>query len=228
FLYKLINSKFEKNIVISLTLITVFMTRSNSGMIILITMLLMLIVTEKENKYLKLLFVISSFILVLFIGTQFIPGYFDRFTNTISSIFGSEQLMKQDAFNGRTSIFKISFQIFGDNLFIGKGFNYRILIPNQLMTHNWVLESLVTGGIMAFIIKIFILLSLLKKVKSLRMKYIKLALLISLLFTHVQGLVEPSFGSPIFELFFWMIFGFSISCSYNFHDVQMKGTQNEN
>lgn len=208
--YYLDKNHFRKFFTLFLSIILILFSRSNSGILVSSTMLLYFILKEKNNRFFKFLFILISLLLIIFISAQFIPGYFDRFLDAINSITGNGFNLKDDVLNGRTSVYEVAKEIISNNYLFGTGFSYRNLMPNKLMTHNWILESLITGGGIALIIRMFILSMIIIKNNKFMNLDIRNTIKGMLIFTLIQGLVEPSFGSPYFELIFWLLIGLLI------------------
>ncbi|WP_438836483.1 O-antigen ligase family protein [Streptococcus pluranimalium] len=210
-LYKLSNSKLSQYLLLLIVFMFGVLSRSNSGMISILGIIFFLLYQEKNYKVLRFIFIGLGFLLFLFLLGKYFPGYLNRFTTTIQSLFSQNGDMQTTALNGRNSVFQAAFQKFKSHLLLGNGFQYRDTMPSKLMSHNWILEYAVTGGMISLVIKSSIFITLYSKISRLKHHYLKEGLLIGMTFSLFQGLVEPSFGSPLFELIFGLVIGFGIN-----------------
>ncbi|WEM66152.1 O-antigen ligase family protein [Streptococcus parauberis] len=145
---------------------------------------------------------------------KYSPGYLSRFSSTLQSLITDQSTNQTKAMNGRIEVFHSALYHIKNHFFIGNGFGYRERMPSYLMTHNWLLEYLITGGIISFLLKIFIFILQFLKLVTVKNNALKQGLIISFVFVLIQGLVEPSFGSPLFELIFALIIGFGTNTLY--------------
>ncbi|UWM91924.1 O-antigen ligase family protein [Streptococcus parauberis] len=209
--YYLDKNTLRKSIFLFGTFILVLLSRSNSGIIVMGTMIFYMLIKNSKNKWLNILFSAVCLLLILFLTSQFLPGYFERFSNVINTITGNSSISNNiDALNGRAQVYSIARSLISKDFLFGIGFVYRSYMPSLLMTHNWILESLITGGIFALMIRIILLCQILFENMKFRDVQIQNCISVIIIFSLIQGLVEPSFGGPVFELVFWLIMSFLI------------------
>ena len=106
----------------------------------------------------------------------------------------------------------------------GIGFSYRTYTPQEAMAHNWILEALVSGGIISALLLVSAFINISKKlmqdIKWNKTKnYVFMYVLLGVL---VQGLFEPSIGTFRFDTILWAILGFAMSlCRKDYYSVNL-------
>lgn len=213
-LYKLSNSRTSQYFLTIFTMIFAVLSRSNSGLLTIIAIILILFMQEKKYKLIRGILIFLTFLLFLYLIGKYSPGYLSRFSSTLQLLITDQSTNQTKAMNGRIEVFHSALYKIKNHFFIGNGFGYRERMPSYLMTHNWLLEYLITGGIISFLLKIFIFILQFLKLVTVKNSALKQGLIISFVFVLIQGLVEPSFGSPLFELIFALIIGFGTNTLY--------------
>lgn len=215
FVYKWETNKLIKNIILILSLVFMFMSRSNSGLIAFAIMLIVIMAIEKRYRILKVAGALSLSSIIVYIIDSKYTGYLSRFINTIRPILTGDIFGDFSATNGRYELYGNLIHLIRERPIFGYGFNYRSLIINELSAHNWILESLVTGGVISLAIYFFCFFYYIESLcKSEKMEsHDKQAFLLSLVFVLLQGLIETSLGSLVFDVVFWIILGQGIRYS---------------
>ena len=117
------------------------------------------------------------------------------------------------ALNGRDRVYQESINLILKKPIFGNGFAYRNEITENLMTHNWILEATVTGGLIGlilFVVPVFIY--IFKNIHNWKkLSCFQTAAFFAVICVLLQGLVEPSLGSIKFDLLFWLLIGVSNS-----------------
>lgn len=210
-LYKLGNSRFTQYTLTIFVFVFAILSRSNSGLISILSIIILLFFREKNYKVLRILFISLGLLVFLFLIGKYYPGYLNRFTITIQTLFSNSDNNQNIALNGRSNVFKNVVDLIKNHFILGNGFHYRDKMPSKLMAHNWIFEYLVTGGIFSLVIKLSVFCSFLFSILKIKNRNLKEGMIIGFVFSLIQGLVEPSFGSPTFELIFAMVFGFGLN-----------------
>lgn len=211
-IYKLEQSKIKKNFFFILIVALILLSRSNTGIIMLIIGILIVLFSEKNYKWIKILCVaFGAYLVVLFVSHN-TTGYFDRVNSSFENIFFGNSKDIEQTFNGRIEIYQIALTLIQEKPIFGYSFLYRNLMPENMMAHNWILESLLSGGTIGLffqIISYFLVFS--KLIKGSKERNLNTTLLIAIIITLVQGLFEPSLGGMIFDLLFWLFIGTGIN-----------------
>ncbi len=211
FIYKLEDSTFLKNISTFFIIALIILTRSNSGIITVFFLISILLLLEKKYRIFKaLLFIAACFVIIYFIS-KYSEEYLLRMVNTFQMLFSKEQQNYNVALNGRVQIFSKVLWLFLENPWFGYGFSYR-QYTNDLMSHNWILESLVTGGIISLLTQTAIYIIVFYKIFSNKLldKACKEAIILSVIVALFQGMMEPSIGTINFDIIFWLLIGHGI------------------
>lgn len=211
FIYKLEHSKIKKNFFFFFIIVLTLLSRSNTGIIMLTLEILVLLFSEKKYKLFKILGVgIIAYVAIVFIVNN-ANGYFNRISNSLQNIVSGNENNIEETFNGRMELYKIAIILIKEKPIIGYSFNYRNLMPGNMMAHNWIFEALLSGGLISLILSIT---SYVLSIKMIFMKskdsLLRKSLIIGISITLIQGLFEPSFGGMFFELLFWLTIGAAI------------------
>lgn len=192
---------------IVLCLISVFIGSSGTGMVVaFLAVVLMVLATKFKPKKLVYNTVILTFyaLFILFSEEFFATQYWLDFTDFLG---------KDSTLTSRTTIWTIAKEIISENWLFGSGRGTEISYVNtwgegQLIyeAHNFILEILMEGGVVAFIIYSILFV---KTVKNLDMNDIKNRIIfIALCILLINGLTESTLNN------FFVTIVFGIACRY--------------
>ncbi len=200
------------------SLFTVFLGGSTTGIIVSIctVLLLLLAIKFRPNKTVYLAVILIIYVLLI-VFTEFLLNT-DLMTELLTN------LGKNNTLTSRTTIWEISKEQIKNNWLFGSGRGSVIGFKNKwgsyveyTEAHNIILEILMCGGVVAFVL-FFVL--IFKAVKKLNIKNEKHKIIfIALCATLINGLTESTINN------FMFIFILAIACRYAFSDIKHR-TQN--
>lgn len=206
-IYKLERNKIVKYIFLILSIVIIFLSRSTSGFIVFVILMIVLLLSEKQYKVLKILLMLLLFVgVIYFIGIKN-SEYLERLINNISSLFNG--MDTTNVLNGREILYQECIDLIKESPIFGHGFAYRNKISGNLMTHNWILEMTVSGGIIGLFLFAFPIYIFLKKTYKYRknLTLLQISIFISIFCVLIQGFVEPSLSTMKFDIIFWLLIG---------------------
>lgn len=210
-IYMLEQNKYIKCFFTISTVITILLSRSTSGFIIFLLLIVLLLLNERKYKTLKMIAFFIAFVCVFIVISRQSSDYLTRLIDNIASIFNNSNIDR--ALNGRDRVYQESINLILKKPIFGNGFAYRNEITENLMTHNWILEATVTGGLIGlilFVVPVFIY--IFKNIHNWKkLSCFQTAVFFAVICVLLQGLVEPSLGSIKFDLLFWLLIGVSNS-----------------
>ena len=180
--------------------VSVILPGSATGIIVSVAaiVLWLLAIKRKPNKFLLLGILASFYLLFLIFGEQF-------FDNTVWIEF-TGSMGKDSTLTSRTDIWRLAISLFKNHWLIGngRGYEFKGTIINE--AHNFFLEILVEGGIIAFLVFVCFILN---AVKHLKMSDIKHRMVFVAFFAVLlNGLTESNLNN----LFVTVILG--LLCSF--------------
>ena len=200
-------SKFAVIVVIS-SLLTIFIGSSGTGIVVASCTILLLLLSikfkPKKGLYLGIIFTVYALFL-LFMDSFLLTEFWQKFTNFIG---------KDATLTSRTTIWKLAEELIKDNWFIGAGRGVELSYVNTwgvkqtiYEAHNFILEILMEGGIIALVLFAILFFKTIKNLdfKDNRHKIIFIALCILL----INGLTESTING------FLVIIILSIACKYS-------------
>jgi O-antigen ligase len=224
-LYKQENIKGVKKIIYMLSaFLTVLFTRSTTGFICLALIILVMLLQEHQYRILKMIIIFAGMLGVVYVISYFSSDYLTRLLDNINGILRNPTESYNNVSNGRTAIWQKCIELWESNPLFGIGFSYRTYTPQEAMAHNWILEALVSGGIISALLLVSAFINISKKlmqdIKWNKTKnYVFMYVLLGVL---VQGLFEPSIGTFRFDTILWAILGFAMSlCRKDYYSVNL-------
>lgn len=211
-IYKLEQSKIKKNFFFIFIFVLILLSKSNTGTVMFIIESIMLLLSEKKYKLTRIIFVsVITYLIMLFISNNTI-GYFDRISKSLKNIFSGSSNRIEQTLNGRAELYKTAITLIKARPIFGYSFSYRYFMPDNMMAHNWIFESLLSGGIVGFILQVIsYFFVFFKIINDSKRTVFEEVLIMSIIITLIQGLFEPSLGGMVFDLLFWLFIGAGIS-----------------
>jgi len=209
-----------------LSLVGIFLTLSNSGIITSVVVIIILFIRnfkKIKTKYLLLIFLSSIFVVLslifafnYFFDNNYLITVFDRYINLINGaidLLNGRQSPSADITNGRIQIYEDTFNLFLEKPLFGWGIGIVENLTSKV--HNWLLQSLINGGLVGTVIY-FLPLGI-ASVKLFYSKHNKLAfyMLLVIFASLFQGMVEPNYFTPTVEFYLWLFIGYTLTISHN-------------
>lgn len=205
YIYMNEKSEIKKNIYLVFVGILILLARSNSGFITYLLFIILTFLSKYEKKTKKVIICIVAFLSIFMVVNNF-GGYFDRILTTVNRLTSGKSGEVTKALNGREELFETDVKLIKQKPLFGWGFKYREYTPSNFISHNWIYESLLTGGIIGLCLQLLCIIAIINYARKTKTK-IRYALYVTLLLILIQGLVEPSLGTSGFDLLFWIIIG---------------------
>jgi len=178
-----------------------------------------------RNRYWLIAALLIVFGTVLIFSYSKPDNFFDRSKLSEASVLDASSSIKLD-------YWLASFKIFKDNFFFGAGpasFQtiYPIYQPNPISSgkypHNWFLELLAEGGVIAALLfAVFIYFVFYRVLKNGRSDSFKMALLAGVLGSVIHNLVDIDWHFSANFIAFWIFIGFLSNLSVDKHAVEEK------
>ncbi len=226
------DKKYKGNILIIITIIGMFFTRSKSAIVILVILIiseffkLSNIKKDKRKILIGIFAIVFLYIAIRILGDIF-PDFFDTYKNMYNNLLLGSESGTEAAFNGRFSIYNRSIDVLKDNFLLGVGLDYSNIIG--ILAHNFILDTLLRAGIFNLI-----LLSMYFGISGLRFfensKYDNLIRGAGkmLFFVIIHGLFEPNIGGFIYDFPMWIIIGIGMRRYYELNEERLGKAIDEN
>lgn len=212
FIYFLDKSKF-KWFYLSLSIISILLTRSMSGILILIIMFIFILLKSKKNRIIKIISFSIIFLFSIIFIQYFIPDFFARYIEKFNELFNQTASVNNYSMNGRSAIYNLAIHLIKNSFPWGYGVSYSIFLNNQL-AHNWILEALLQEGLLNLLITISIFITILIKIPKFNKNPLFLSTVTSVIFVLTQALVEPSITAFPFDFVFFSVVFIALGINY--------------
>lgn len=198
-------------IIIFINIITILLTLSDGGLLLLILFIFAYVFLLMNKRYLlsykSMFFLIFSIIgvSILILNYSYI---FESYLKTFSLLLDGPNSFSE-ASNGRFQIYLASIETFLEHPYIGRGLS-KVAELDYNKPHNIFLELLIKGGIIGFLVYIFSLFII--GYKFYISKNIKIAktLILIIIFSVINGMIENNYMTLSFEFLIWFIYGLGI------------------
>lgn len=223
---------YKSNILIAISIIGMFFTRSKSAIVILV----LLIISEffsfsnikrNKKKFIMGIFSIMFLIIVIKVLNDNFPDFFNTYTNMYNNLLSDNESGTEMAFNGRFSIYDRAIDILQENFLFGIGLDYSAVVG--MLAHNFILDNMLNAGIFNLILLIMYFgICGLRFFQNSKSDNLIKGSGKMLFFVLIHGLFEPNIGGFIFDFPMWIIIGIGMRRYYELKEERLGKSIDEN
>lgn len=204
-----------KHFTIAITLIAIILTISFGALVSLLTITL-LIMKKKiiRVKNIVILFIIGAVLIAILNGILINIADNNIFSSILLNINKKIQYLLEGNYTrllaGRNLIYNFAIQVGMEKPIFGHS-NFLYYFGVETRTHNWVIDSFITKGIVGTTFFISIVYYVMKRINTfIKLDHRLIAVKYTLAIGLIHGLVEPNFFSRSYDFLWWLIAGIAI------------------